>query len=78
MDAWSVYKKENPWKHFKKYWHPIILNLDTFVANEIRIQLYYSLMYPFLILNRFFAWRNSTALNKPVVVLQKKAVQIIT
>ena len=35
MDAWSVYKKENPWKHFKKYWHPIILNLDIFVTNEI-------------------------------------------
>ena len=48
VDAWSVYKKENPWKHFKKYWHPIVLNLDIFVTNEIRIQLYSSLMYPFL------------------------------
>ena len=56
----------------------ILSKLRHFVTNDILNQLSYSLVYPFLTYG-LIAWGNTYATTlKPVVVLQKKAVRIIT
>lgn len=55
----------------------ILFKVRDFVTNDIHIQLYYSLVYPFLT-HGLIVWGNTyaTTLN-PVAVLKKKAVPII-
>jgi len=54
------------------------LSLDIFVTNVILTQLYYSLVYPFLTYG-LIVWGNTYITTlKPIVILQKTAVRIIT
>ena len=56
----------------------ILSKLRHFVTNDILTQLYYSLVYPFLTYG-IIVWGNTyTTTLKPIVILQKKAVRIIT
>lgn len=56
----------------------ILSKLRHFVTNDILTQLYYSLVYPFLTYG-LIVWGNTyTTTLKPIVILQKKAVRIIT
>ena len=56
----------------------ILSKLRHFVTNDILTQLYYSLVYPFLTYG-LILWGNTyTTTLKPIVILQKKAVRIIT
>ena len=56
----------------------ILSKLRHFVTNDILTQLYYSLVYPFLTYG-IIVWGNTyTTTLKPIAILQKKAVRIIT
>ena len=56
----------------------MLLKLCNFVAIDIIIQVYYSIIYSFLIYG-VLAWGNTYKTNiEPLVILQKKAICIIT
>lgn len=56
----------------------ILLKLRNFVKIDILIKIYYSIIYPFLIYG-IIIWGNTYKTNvKPLTVLQKKAIRIIT
>ena len=56
----------------------ILLKLRNFVTIDILIQVYYSIIYPFLIYG-ILVWGNTYKTNiEPLVILQKKAIRIIT
>ena len=55
----------------------ILLKLRNFVTIDILIQVYYSIIYSFLIYC-FLVWGNTYKTNiEPLVILQKKAISII-
>ena len=56
----------------------ILCKLRYFVTRDILINLYYALIYPFLIYG-LISWGNTYESNfKPIYILQKKALRIIT
>jgi hypothetical protein len=56
----------------------ILLSLRSFVHIELLIQIYYSIIYPFLIYGAI-VWGNTYKSNVlPLTLLQKKAIRIIT
>ena len=56
----------------------IISKIRCFVSQQVLIQLYYSLIYPFLTCS-LTAWRNTYKTSlQPLFILQKKTVRIIT
>ena len=55
----------------------ILLKLRNFVTIDILIQVYYSIIYSFLIYG-VLVWGNTYKTNiEPLVILQKKAISII-
>ncbi len=56
----------------------ILLRLHSFVNIKLLIQIYYSIIYPFLIYG-VIVWGNTYKSNVlPLTILQKKAIRIIT
>ena len=56
----------------------VLYKLRPFVSPEILVNVYYAIIYPF-ILYGIIAWGNATInLIEPIHLLQKKAVRIIT
>ena len=56
----------------------ILFKLRDFVSTDILIQVYYSLIYPFLIY-AVLVWGHTYKSNlHPLVILQKKAMRIMT
>ena len=56
----------------------VLLKLRKFVSTQVLLQLYYAIIYSFLTYS-VLAWGNTYITNlKPLIILQKKAVRIIT
>ena len=61
-----------------KRWIGILSKIWFFVSQQVLVQLYYSLIYPFLTYS-LTAWGNTYKTSlQPLFILQKKAVRIIT
>ena len=56
----------------------ILSNIRYFVSQQVLVQLYYTLIYPFLAYS-LITWGNTYPTSlQPLITLQKKAVRIIT
>ena len=63
-------------KNFKKYRY--IAKIETFVDTRILVNIYYSIIYPFLTYG-VMIWGNTyTSTIKPLITLHKKAIRVIS